>query len=149
MAILAGGSEWRAVPGTNRARFVATSGPYVDQEITRRGLEDIRAKAKGLPSYRTFQELKNNREYLEKLGMYSGATKTRRVEVRRVQSEFTELFLAAYLKPDGTLRTYAETMNDAIAYPDAPSTRALVDLLIELGFFRSQADFQRYITTKR
>jgi len=79
--------------------------------------------------------------------MYAGATKTRRREARRAEGEFTKLFLAAYLKPDGTLRSYAETLNDAEADPAVG--QALGALLIELGFFRSQADFQRYITTKR
>jgi hypothetical protein len=135
MAIRVGGSEFVAID-KGRTRFRATTGPLAGQEVTRRGLEDIRSRERGLPSYRAFQELKTNPEYQRLIGMYAGATQTPRKELRRANSEFTRQFVAAYKQPDGKIGQTAES-----SYKNG---QALFDLLYTMGFVR-QSDFARYV----
>ena len=135
MAIRAGGSEFVAID-KGRSRFRATSGPLAGQEVTRRGLEDIRSRETLGVNYRQLQELKRNPEYQRMLGMYAGATNTRRKELRRADSEFTRQFVAAYRTPEGKVGRTAEA-----SYQNG---QALFQLLYAMGFVR-QSDFQRYV----
>jgi hypothetical protein len=129
-------SDFRAVPGTKRARFENAAGV----NISRRAYEDLRARERGAVSYRAAvaafpRAHPENSEYERHLGHFSAEDGVSRKSAMRAGSVYNQLFAAAYIKPDGTIRTEAETYQNA---------EALYWLLQAEGFV-GEADYSRYV----
>lgn len=112
-------SDFRAVPGTKRARFENAAGV----NISRRSYEDLRSRERGFVSYRAYQASekqrlillpgphKGNDEYERLLGFYTAEQKKTKAAATKPGSEFNELFAAAYVREDGSIRDYFDSRN--------------------------------------
>lgn len=127
-------SDYRRLPGT-AARYKAVSGPTKGEVISKRAHDEMRAREAGFPGLKSYQAVKGNAEYKRHLGKAAAEHGTPRREQRAMGSKFNRLFAAAYLRPDGSVRTIRETYDNG---------QELFDLLLYLGYV-GKSDQNRYV----